>query len=265
MLGQVAICEPGKCHRRAPRLLAAVLATAVLVGCRLSMSEEAAPASPEHGGTIAPAKGQTVRNKEYNFSFVLPEGFKPVTPTEENLIHEYVGADPETGRQRYVLAVEKLPGAVLVEPLGGTHTRMFTRNIRETYRKEMGGGAEPSIELYQASWKSLPVIGYRLRHDRPEYRLYINAVRMPIRPTSIMIAGCCLAEHQRELDEIIRGLLASVEAEPSDWWPSDRPWTWAERGGEIAKAAAWLALSEVVVIFLWLRSRKRRTPAKAAG
>jgi hypothetical protein len=140
------------------------------------------------------------------------------------------------------------------------------RGTRDSGR---GGGTGRRREQGMASRGGIPTTGMTAKRHAGALggraKSCAHSARLPIQLYSIVIPGYCLAEHEPELREIIPQVLSTVEGEPTTWRSIDRPWTWAERGGEIAKAAAWVGISEAVVIFLWLRSRKRRTPAKAAG
>jgi hypothetical protein len=262
VLGQVA--KGG--NRRPSWTWAAIFVATSLVGGQLAVAKECAPGVPAHGAAADATWGRTVRHKELDFSFTVPPGFRglPYEGLAPNILHVYGAWNWASCQPPMLLIVDKMPCAVNVATLATSKPAMIA-NIKTILNDEVDPDLEPCVELFLSEWKTLPVVCYRGIFRQDGRWWCVHSARLPIKPHSIVFRGYAAVEHEEQLRLALQTILASVEGEPTAWVSQERPWTWAERGGEISKAASWIVMSEAVVLLLWRYVRKRRRRATVAS
>lgn len=262
MLGQV--IRVG--NRRSSWAWAAVLVATSLAAGQLGVAKECAPGVPARGAAAGATWGRTVRHEELNFSFTVPAGFRrlPFRGLAPNILHVYGARDWARCQPPMLLIVDKMPCAVRVATLATSKPAMIA-NIKTILKDEVDPDLEPCVEPFLSEWKTLPVVCYRGIFMRDGRWWCVHSARLPIKPNSIVFRGYAAVEHEEHLRSALQTILASVEGEPTEWLSEERPWTWAERGGEISKAASWIVMCEALVLLLWRYVRKRRRLAPNAS
>jgi hypothetical protein len=230
------------------------------------VAKERTPGVPAPGVAADAERDPTVLHEEPAFSFTVPPGFQrlPFEGLAPNILDVYGVRNWAYCQPPMLLIVDEMPCAVNVATLATSKPAMLA-NIKTILKDEVDPDLEPYVELFLSEWKTLPVICYRgiFRRDGRWWCVY--SARLPIKPNSIVFRGYAAVEHEEHLRSALQTILASVEGEPTEWVSQERPWTWAERRGEISKAASWIVMSEAVVLLLWRYVRKRRRLATVAS
>jgi len=242
------------------------LALAALFAWATSTAQAAGSSASEQRPANEASSAHIARNDTLNFSFTVPEAFEEQLASDRDplILYAFCYIDPKTHKGSYAFDICKLSYAVPIESLANCDKAQLLKRIKRSFREETGTNIQPAVELHEVKWQSLPIIGHRMHFDLGGKSCYLNSFRIPIRPAAIRLSGLTMAGQEKQLDDILLSVLASVQGEPADWSPRDRPWTWAERGAEISRTAAWLVVSEIVILLAWYRKRKRQASTARA-
>ena len=157
------------------------------------------------------SNGRRIKNREFGFSFVLPEGFRELRDEEmpaigrgSEALHTFILDDPIPGKAPLLLRIETMGGMIGRERI----------NPEQVPEDMLPPGAKVHRETRK--WKEFEVDAFCTRIPLKDTAMLSIAIQVPLKPCAIQVIGCAEDGRSQEANDHLASVLGSLEG-PTNW------------------------------------------------